>query len=99
MIMRALRRHRAEKAIQKQLKIARRNGLPVDQPNRYRKQHAMDCGNPQCSVCSNLRYNKQVSGMGKLTIQERRILERLKYELDEANSASLSEQIQILESL
>jgi len=83
--MRALRRHRAEKFIKKQLKIARCNGITYSQPGRYRKRRAMDCGNPQCTLCGNprRRTTRYVSGLDKITKQERVVLEKLKYELEE----------------
>lgn len=45
-----------ENAINKQLKIARSHTSSTDknieQPHRLAKQHAMDCGNPKCLLCS-----------------------------------------------
>jgi len=57
-------------AIQKQVKIAKLNGLDqkiIDQPHRLEKHHAMNCGNPKCHMCSNPRkvFNEK-------TIQEKR---------------------------
>lgn len=66
------RLHRAWTAIKKQLKIAKAHGNPVDEPHRYAKHHAMDCGNPQCGLCGNPRYNKTAKGKDKLTTQEKR---------------------------
>lgn len=83
--MRALRRHRAEKFIKKQLKIARCNGEDPKTPGKYRKRRAMDCGNPRCTLCGNPRRHgtRYVSGDEKITKQERVVLEKLKYELEE----------------
>jgi hypothetical protein len=66
------RLQRAWRAIKRQLKIAKAYGNPIDQPNRYAKQHAMDCGQPGCVWCRNPRYNDSIKGKDKLTVQERR---------------------------
>ena len=55
-----------ENAINKQLKIAREFGVPVKEPHKFAKQHALDCGNPQCLLCSSEKV------LGKKTIKERR---------------------------
>ena len=56
-------------AIQKQMKIARANGINVNpyEAHRYAKHHALDCGNPGCPTCGNPRklYKEE-------TIQEKR---------------------------
>ena len=50
-----------ENAIKKQVKIAKEhkasefNPSGIDQPHRYHKHHAMDCGNPECYLCGNPR--------------------------------------------
>ena len=45
-----------ENAVNKQLKIAKAHGSSDDKniknPHRLVKQHAMDCGNPKCLLCS-----------------------------------------------
>lgn len=53
-----------ENVIKKQAKIASKHGVKAP-PHSFSKHHAMDCGNPKCSVCSNPRqlYNQE-------TIQE-----------------------------
>jgi len=55
-----------ENAINKQLKIAREFGVPIKEPHKFAKQHALDCGNPQCLLCSSEKV------LGKKTIKERR---------------------------
>jgi len=68
-----------ENAINKQLKIAKEhkvsefnpNGL--DQPHRFVKHHAMDCGNPECFMCGNPRKTHK----DKLTAQEKRLFQDL----------------------
>jgi len=41
-----------ENAVKKQTKIAKSKGSNISQPHRFAKQHAMDCGNPECLLCS-----------------------------------------------
>ena len=59
-----------ENAINKQLKIAKAYGSSDDKnvknPHRLAKQHAMDCGNPKCLLCSREKVFKEK------TITERR---------------------------
>ena len=59
-----------ENAINKQLKIARAHGSSDDKnvknPHRLAKQHAMDCGNPQCLLCSSAKV------LGEPPIQQKR---------------------------
>jgi hypothetical protein len=55
-----------DNAINKQLKIAREFGVPIKEPHKFAKQHALDCGNPQCLLCSSEKV------LGKKTIKERR---------------------------
>lgn len=54
------RLHKDQSAIQKQLKIAKTNGYGnhdkvVKQPHRLAKHHSMDCGTPNCVLCSSPR--------------------------------------------
>jgi len=59
-----------ENAINKQLKIAKSHTSSTDknitQPHRLAKQHAMDCGNPQCLLCSSAKV------LGEPPIQQKR---------------------------
>jgi len=57
-----------ENAIKKQTKIAKAAGMKVDEPHKFAKHHAMDCGNPECYICGNPRKTHK----DKLTIQEKR---------------------------
>lgn len=61
------RRHKTQNIINKQLKIAKAFQIPVDEPHKLAKHHALDCGNPGCVVCSSPRKLT-----GERTIQERR---------------------------
>ena len=74
------RLQKAWNAIKKQLKIAKAHGNPTDEPHRYAKHHAMDCGVPDCGICRNPRYNFTVKGEEKLTVQERRNNQKAKDE-------------------
>ena len=70
------RRHRDELAVKKQVKIAKAHGLTtkdkvVKEPHRLAKHHAMDCGIPQCPLCSNPRRSHK----DKLTAQEKRLFQ------------------------
>jgi hypothetical protein len=53
------RLHKEEAAIRKQQKIALQHGLDRKEverePHRFAKQHAMDCGQPECVKCGNAR--------------------------------------------
>ena len=62
------RRLKDENAVKKQTKIAKAHGVHVEEPHKFAKHHAMDCGNPGCPLCSNPRklYNE-------LTPQEKKI--------------------------
>ena len=72
------RMQRAWTAIKRQLKIAKSHGLtkPIAEPHRLAKHHAMDCGQPHCTLCGNPRKNKTVKGKDKLTTQEKRNLQK-----------------------
>jgi hypothetical protein len=56
--------------IKKQVKIAKAAGVHVDEPHKFAKHHAMDCGNPKCPVCSNPRKLYK-----ELSIQEKRFFQ------------------------
>ena len=62
------RRHRDEIAVKKQVKIAKEFGIPVKEPHKFAKHHAMNCGNPKCHMCANPR-----KVFNELTQQEKRL--------------------------
>lgn len=74
------RLHRAWKSIKKQLNIIKQRKtfgealkrIDEEQPHRLAKKHAMDCGQPHCTLCGNPRHNKARKGEDKLTVQEKR---------------------------
>ena len=63
-----------ENAIKKQTKIAKEHGMDVKEPHKFNKHHALDCGNPECFLCSNPRHN---GSKDKLTAQEKRLFQDL----------------------
>jgi hypothetical protein len=59
-----------ENAVKKQVKIAREFGVPVKEPHKFAKHHAMNCGNPNCVMCGNPRKTFK-----ELTQQEKRLFQ------------------------
>ena len=78
-----------ENAINKQLKIAKAHGSSDDKnvknPHRLAKQHAMDCGNPKCLLCSREKV------FGEPTIQQKRFDQNLE-EIRDKHSNGLTNQ-------
>jgi hypothetical protein len=64
------RRLRDESAVKKQTKIAKAYGVPVKEPHKFAKHHAMNCGNPDCVMCGNPRKT-----FNELTAQEKRMFQ------------------------
>ena len=64
------RRLRDESAVKKQSKIAKAYGVPVKEPHKFAKHHAMNCGNPDCVMCSNPRKT-----FNEPTAQEKRLFQ------------------------
>lgn len=60
------RLHKDETAIAKQVKIAKSHGIEVKEPHKLSKHHALDCGVPDCPMCSSPR-----KVTGEKTIQEK----------------------------
>lgn len=58
-------------AIEKQVRIAKAMGMNhvLKQPHRLAKQHALDCGNPECLVCHSEKVFR------KPTLQEKKFIE------------------------
>ena len=59
-----------ENAVKKQTKIAKDFGIPVTEPHKFAKHHAMNCGNPKCFMCANPRKTFK-----ELTQQEKRLFQ------------------------
>jgi len=66
------RRHRDDAAVNRQVKIAKTFGVPVAEPHKLAKHHALNCGDPKCTMCANPRkmFNEP-------TQQERRLFQDL----------------------
>jgi hypothetical protein len=69
-IKKSKRIQRDENAVKKQTKIAKEFGLPVEEPHKFAKHHAMNCGNPKCVMCGNPRKTFK-----ELTQQEKRMFQ------------------------
>ena len=71
------RRAKTDRAIARQVKIAKSHGpynqISIQQPHRLAKHHAMDCGNPHCYLCGNPRKTHK----DRLTAQEKRLFQNL----------------------
>ena len=59
-----------DNAVKKQTKIAKTFGVPVTEPHKFAKHHAMNCGDPKCMLCSNPRKTFK-----ELTQQEKRLFQ------------------------
>lgn len=69
---RSRRRHDNFTKSIKQARIAKEVGhIEVTEPHRYHKQHALNCGIPNCVMCSNPR--RVAKGKERLTMQELRM--------------------------
>jgi len=62
------RRHKNDVAVARQVRIAKQYGSIVEEPHKFAKHHAMDCGNPKCVMCGNPRKTFK-----ELTQQEKRL--------------------------
>jgi len=52
---RARRIRRTQKAVNRQVKIAKEHGIDIEEPHKFHKHHALDCGIPGCTLCANPR--------------------------------------------
>ncbi len=80
------RRHKDDIAIARQVRIAKQHGLgfndkQISEPHRHSKHHAMDCGQPGCSLCGNPRRNSWYKSE-RLTPQERRLFQDIEQQRD-----------------
>ena len=64
------RRLKDENAVNKQVKIAKAFNVPVDEPHKLVKHHALNCGNPKCHMCGNPRKIFK-----EATLQERKLFQ------------------------
>ena len=66
-LKRGKRRRLTKNVIERQKRIAKSQGLSVDQPHRFAKHHATNCGTPNCICCGNPRRV-----WGEPTVQEKK---------------------------
>lgn len=77
-----------ENAVKKQTKIAKTFGVPVKEPHKFAKHHAMNCGNPKCHMCANPR-----KVFNELTQQEKRLFQDVEKTSDKrSNGKNLDEE-------
>lgn len=93
------RRHADETKVKKQVKIAKQHNVGGYQskiekePHRLHKHHAMDCGNPECFLCSNPRHN---GSKDRLTAQEKRLFQDVEKQTDRHSNGLKNDQEDIL---
>jgi hypothetical protein len=80
------RRLKDENAIKKQTKIAKEFGVPVKEPHKFAKHHAMDCGNPQCLLCSREKV------FGEPTIQQKRFDQNIEETRDKRSNGLINQE-------
>jgi hypothetical protein len=73
-----------ENAVKKQVKIAKEFGIPVKEPHKFAKHHAMNCGNPNCVMCGNPRKTFK-----ELTQQEKRLFQDVEKTSDKHSNGIL----------
>jgi hypothetical protein len=64
-----------QNAIKRQMYIAKSNGINQEEPHRYAKYNAVNCGQKNCIFCANPRKL-----FGEKTIQEKSMEQRRLYE-------------------
>jgi hypothetical protein len=80
-----------ENAVKKQTKIAKTFGVPVKEPHKFAKHHAMNCGNPKCYMCANPR-----KVFKELTQQEKRLYQDVDTPNDKRNNGLKNDKEDIL---
>ncbi len=78
------RRQKDENAVKRQTKIAKEHGSPVDEPHRFAKHHAMDCGQSGCMLCGNPRKTFK-----ERTAQEKRLYQDVDTVRDQRSNGTL----------
>lgn len=87
---RAQRRFKTFVSAKKQQLIARQHGQAIPELGRFKKQNAMDCGNPRCFLDGNPRKN---GSKDRLTVQELRFAEKARTELSGGRVVSTQDDI------
>ena len=85
------RRQKDENAVKKQAKIAKTYGVPVEEPHKFAKHHAMNCGNPKCVMCGNPRKTFK-----ELTQQEKRLFQDIDTPNDRHSNGKKNDQEDLL---
>ena len=80
-----------ENAVKKQTKIAKTFGVPVKDPHKFAKRHAMNCGNPNCHMCGNPR-----KVFNELTQQEKRLFQDVENTSDKRSNGKNPDEKDIL---
>ena len=70
-----------ENAVKKQTKIAKAAGMDVQEPHKFAKRHALNCGNPDCVMCGNPRKT-----FNELTTQEKRLFQDVEKTTDKRSN-------------
>jgi hypothetical protein len=81
------RRHKTDVAIARQQRIAKSHGAPAKEPHKFAKHHAMDCGQPGCTLCGNPRRNSAYKSE-RLTAQERRLFQDVEKTTDRRSNGT-----------
>jgi hypothetical protein len=76
-----------ENAVKKQVKIAKTFGVPVKEPHKFAKHHAMNCGDPNCVMCMNPRKSFK-----ELTQQEKRLFQDVEKVTDKRSNGLKNDQ-------
>jgi len=73
-----------QRAINKQLKIAKNFSIEVEEEDKHRlaKLKLLNCGDPDCWLCANPRKINKGKNINALTYQERRHLDTAIWEDD-----------------
>jgi len=78
------RRHKNDVAVARQVRIAKGFGIPVKEPHKFAKHHAMNCGNTNCVMCGNPRKTFK-----ELTQQEKRLFQDVEKTSDKHSNGIL----------
>ena len=74
-ILHSKRIHQKDTKIKRQVKIAKEYGVPVTEPHKLAKKHALNCGNPDCVMCMNPR-----KAFNEPTMQEKKFFQTEKWD-------------------
>jgi hypothetical protein len=59
--------YQKEVTVKRNVKLAKKYGIPVKEPHKLHKKNPITCGNPDCVMCMNPRKS-----FGEKTMQERK---------------------------